>query len=54
MLHPVTLALKHDQVPVMHQAVDHRRGHLFIREDPAPFREFQIRRQDQALALIAV
>lgn len=36
------------------EAVDHRGSHLVVREDAAPLRELLVRRQDQALALIAV
>ena len=40
---------------MMDKTVDHHSGHLVIlRKDTSPFGEFQIGRQDQTLALIAV
>ena len=52
--HPVAPAASHQEVAVMGQTVNHGGCHLFIGKDAAPFRELQVRRQDEALALVAV
>lgn len=54
MLHPVALAFEYEQVPVVRQTVNHRRGHLVIGEDGPPFGELQIGRNNQTAALVAV
>ncbi len=52
--HPVAPAASHQEVAVVGQTVNHGGCHLFIGKDAAPFRELQVRRQDEALALVAV
>lgn len=42
MFHSVALTLENEQVPVVSQPVNHRRGHLVIGEDRSPSGEFQI------------
>jgi hypothetical protein len=53
-LHSVAFALENEQVPVVSQSVNHRRGHLVIRENGAPFGEFEICGNHKAAALITV
>ncbi|MED4601241.1 hypothetical protein P9314_11045 [Paenibacillus validus] len=38
----------------MRQTINHRRRHLIICEDRAPFGEFQIRNNDEAAAFVAI
>lgn len=52
--HPVAPAASHQEVAVVAQTVNHGGSHLFIGKDAAPFRELQVRRQDEALALVAI
>ena len=52
--HPVAPAAGHQEMAVVSQPVNHGGCHLFIGKDAAPFRELQVRRQDEALALVAV
>ena len=52
--HPVASPAGHQEMAVVGQPVNHGGCHLFIGEDAAPFRELQVRRQDEALALVAV
>ena len=54
MFHSVALPFKQKEMPVMDQSVYHGCRHLVIREYAAPFGEFKVCRQDEALAFVTV
>ena len=52
-LHRIALALEQQDVPVVGQLVDYRRGHLVAGEDGSPFRKLRVRRNNEAPPFVA-
>jgi len=49
----VALSVEDQQVAVMDQTINHRRGHRLVEEDVDPFAELQVGGEDQAALLVA-
>ena len=54
MFHPVALALKEHNMPMVDKPTDHRNRHLIVCEDSPSLRKLKVRREHHAPPLIGV
>jgi hypothetical protein len=54
MFHPVALALKEHNMPMVSKPIDHRGCHLIVSEDCSPLRKLKVRGEHNTPPLIGV